>query len=41
MAQNRPTNPAAFLECHGVGPHKLEQYGKAFMEVIRELVDET
>jgi len=37
MARTRPTEPAAFLACHGVGQHKLAEYGRAFMEVIREL----
>jgi ATP-dependent DNA helicase RecQ len=36
MARSRPTDPDAFLSCHGVGSRKLEEYGAAFMEAIRE-----
>jgi len=36
LARNRPTDAAAFLSCHGVGARKLEEYGAAFMEAIRE-----
>jgi ATP-dependent DNA helicase RecQ len=35
MARSRPTDPAAFLGCHGVGTHKLAEYGAAFMEAIQ------
>lgn len=34
MAQERPTNPTAFLEVHGVGEQKLKKYGEIFMEAI-------
>jgi ATP-dependent DNA helicase RecQ len=36
MAQNRPTDGAGLLRCHGVGEAKLEAYGPAFLEAIRE-----
>jgi ATP-dependent DNA helicase RecQ len=36
MARSRPTEPAAFLRCPGVGDHKLAAYGSAFMKEIRE-----
>jgi ATP-dependent DNA helicase RecQ len=36
MAQNRPTDGAGLLRCHGVGEVKLEAYGAAFLAVIRE-----
>ena len=34
MAEERPTNPSAFLAIHGVGEQKLEKYGPLFMEAI-------
>ncbi|MAE67342.1 MAG: DNA helicase RecQ [Phycisphaeraceae bacterium] len=36
MAARHPTTPEAFLEITGVGRHKLERYGEAFMSRIRE-----
>ena len=36
IAQNRPANAAGLLRCHGVGDAKLEAYGTAFLEAIRE-----
>ena len=36
MAQVNPTDDPAFLAISGVGQKKLEQYGAAFMAVIRE-----
>jgi ATP-dependent DNA helicase RecQ len=36
MAAARPASRAAFLACPGVGQRKLEEYGSAFMEAIRE-----
>jgi ATP-dependent DNA helicase RecQ len=36
MAKSRPTDPAAFLRCPGVGDHKLAAYGSAFMKAIRD-----
>ena len=36
MAQNRPTDAAGLLRCHGVGDAKLEAYGSAFLAAIRE-----
>ncbi len=36
MAQNRPTDGAGLMRCHGVGEVKLEAYGAAFLAVIRE-----
>jgi ATP-dependent DNA helicase RecQ len=35
MMEYRPVNRSAMLEINGVGPRKLEQYGEAFLEVIR------
>jgi ATP-dependent DNA helicase RecQ len=35
MAHLRPGTDPEFLAVGGVGPHKLTQYGDAFMEVIR------
>ena len=36
MAARRPRTIAALLEVPGVGPVKLERYGKAFLETIRD-----
>ncbi len=36
MCQTFPTDDQAFLAVSGVGQKKLEQYGQAFMRVIRE-----
>ena len=36
MAQNTPTDDAGLLRCHGVGDAKLEAYGPAFLNAIRE-----
>ncbi|MCJ7724794.1 MAG: ATP-dependent DNA helicase, partial [Acidimicrobiia bacterium] len=36
MVAARPQNPGALLAVGGVGPVKLERYGRAFLEVIRE-----
>ncbi len=35
MARQRPATPAAFLQVHGVGMTKLEQFGETFLSVIR------
>ncbi len=35
MARQYPTEPTAFLRISGVGEKKLEDYGTAFMDVIR------
>ena len=35
MAAFRPTDPEAFQNIHGVGAHKLERYGPAFLNEIR------
>ncbi|HEX9106304.1 MAG TPA: ATP-dependent DNA helicase RecQ [Longimicrobiales bacterium] len=35
MAQRRPSSEDELLEISGVGPAKLERYGRAFLEVIR------
>jgi len=35
MMEYRPANPDAMLGISGVGPNKLERYGEAFLEVIR------
>ncbi len=36
IARYRPTDPAAFLRCPGVGDRKLEAYGGDFLATIRE-----
>lgn len=36
MCAVQPTTPAGFLEVRGVGQSKLDKYGDAFMQVIRE-----
>ena len=36
MAERRPASASALLEVPGVGPVKLERYGAAFLEVLRE-----
>ena len=35
MAATLPTDSMALMRVHGVGMHKLERYGPAFLEVIR------
>jgi ATP-dependent DNA helicase RecQ len=39
MAKDMPETPEAFLEIYGVADRKLEQFGKKFMQVIREHVN--
>jgi hypothetical protein len=34
-AQNRPTDSAGLLRCHGVGEEKLDANGSAFLTAIR------
>ena len=34
MARSRPTHAREMLQVSGVGEHKLQKYGKAFMDVI-------
>jgi ATP-dependent DNA helicase RecQ len=34
MARRRPSTPEAFLEVRGVGQHKRDEYGEAFLRVI-------
>ncbi len=36
MASRRPGTPAALLDLPGVGPAKLERYGRAFLDAIAE-----
>jgi ATP-dependent DNA helicase RecQ len=36
MAERRPTTKAALFDISGVGPTKLERYGEAFLDVLRE-----
>jgi len=36
MASQMPRNRAALLSISGVGPVKLERYGEAFLEVLRD-----
>ncbi len=38
MARSRPTDPAGFLRCPGVGDAKLEAYGALFLEAVREFL---
>jgi ATP-dependent DNA helicase RecQ len=37
MAQRQPQTPQEFLQISGVGGRKLNQYGEAFMQAIREV----
>lgn len=39
LARERPQSEAEMLEIKGIGPAKLEQYGPAFLDVIREFGD--
>ncbi|MHB8790532.1 MAG: DNA helicase RecQ [Desulfobulbaceae bacterium] len=39
MAATRPGNAMDLMRVHGVGVHKLERYGPAFLEVIRNFDD--
>ena len=41
MAALRPSSLRAMAEVPGVGAAKLERYGDAFLEVIREVEDAT
>jgi ATP-dependent DNA helicase RecQ len=36
MAALRPATPDEMLEVSGVGPAKLERYGSAFLEILRQ-----
>ena len=36
MAERRPATEAELLSISGVGPKKLETFGKAFLDVIRK-----
>ena len=36
MAASKPQSEAALLEISGVGQAKLERYGPAFLEVVRQ-----
>jgi ATP-dependent DNA helicase RecQ len=36
MMEYRPANSDALLGINGVGPSKLDRYGEAFLEVIRD-----
>lgn len=36
MATTQPTTPDEFLQIPGVGQHKLQQYGEAFLAAIKE-----
>jgi ATP-dependent DNA helicase RecQ len=40
MAKHMPKNPEEFLEISGVAKKKLEQFGKQFIQVIQEYIDE-
>jgi ATP-dependent DNA helicase RecQ len=37
MAARHPMSEAEFLEVSGVGRVKLERYGKAFLDLLREV----
>lgn len=39
MVQNRPTDRAALLRCHGVGEHKLEEFGDTFLRAIHSFLE--
>jgi ATP-dependent DNA helicase RecQ len=39
MAVRRPRTPDEFLEVHGVGQKKLEEYGDVFLAEIRRQHD--
>ena len=41
MARHKPVDERALLAIHGVGVHKLEQYGAAFLRVIAAHLTET
>lgn len=41
MSRLKPGNLGAFLKVSGVGEHKCEKYGKAFVSLICERVDES
>ncbi len=41
MTRHKPGDERALLSIHGVGVHKLEQYGAAFLRVIAAYVGET
>ena len=36
MVRLRPASPSEFLALHGIGEKKLEEYGEAFLQVLRE-----
>jgi superfamily II DNA helicase RecQ len=36
MMELLPDSPGQFIDINGVGKHKLEAYGDAFIEVIRQ-----
>ncbi len=36
LATHRPASPAAMREIHGIGDAKLERYGTAFLDVVRQ-----
>ncbi len=40
MAREKPTTPQAFLQIHGVGYKKFEQYGEAFLAELRGFLQE-
>ena len=41
MAQKKPTTPEDFREVSGVGKHKLQKYGKQFMELIADFQNDS
>ena len=36
MARKKPSNPQDFLEVKGVGEKKLQQYGEAVLDAIKD-----
>ncbi|RMG36953.1 MAG: DNA helicase RecQ [Gammaproteobacteria bacterium] len=41
MARDQPRDAEAFLAVHGVGTHKLEKYGEAFLRAIADYCTDT
>ena len=40
IAEMRPSDEGAFMECHGVGMRKLERYGEVFLQEVHQFVAE-
>lgn len=39
LARRRPDSTAAMLDCKGVGPRKVEQFGARFLEVLQQVAE--